>query len=258
MNTYVIDWTLADPFQGWYDCILECLLKAGASLLDGEGHIKGYFKGRIVCSPLNKDKKMDNKFRSCSPWWDRECDILINKRKWAFKTLSRRPTRENLINYRRVSSLVRKELQKKKRNSFRDFVSNLNLVSNPVAFWDTIKKFKNSHIHRGNNPLNLVRQTDVDSYVTRLAPAGLTLKLNPAKSSHFPSFFNHRFRVEEIKEIIDSLKAKSSPGPDLIDHAILKLIPDVGLARLLEVFEGILRGDFYPKLWRNYAVICDV
>jgi len=35
----------------------------------------------------------------------------------------------------------------------------------------------------------------------------------------------------------------------------LKLIPDAGLIRLLEIFESILNGKFFPKIWKKYSVI---
>jgi len=61
--------------------------------------------------------------------------------------------------------MVRKELQKKKRNSFREFISSLNLASGPVKFWDTIRKFKNSHYFKENDNLNSNKQLDINSYL---------------------------------------------------------------------------------------------
>jgi len=51
--------------------------------------------------------------------------------------------------------LVRKELQKKKRNNFRKFVSNLNLAAGPVKFWDAIRRFKNSHYFKENENISI-------------------------------------------------------------------------------------------------------
>jgi len=76
-----------------------------------------------------KPKREKQRVKFNTPWWDTECEILVNKRKWVFKKLVRCPSRDNMLNYRNISSSVRKELQKKKRNSFRDFVSSLSLAS---------------------------------------------------------------------------------------------------------------------------------
>jgi len=48
--------------------------------------------------------------------------------------------------------------------------------------------------------------------------------LAPCRVNHVPSFFSHKFRVEELQEILDSLNVDSAPGPDLINHTILRLI----------------------------------
>jgi len=130
-----------DPFQEWYNIIMNCSLKAGAILYDGRGNRKEYKEGKFITGPLKKSNNSKQRGKFNSPWWDSECDILVKKRKWAFKKLARCPSRDNLLNYRNISSLVRKELNKKKRNSFRDFVSGLNLASASLRFWDTIKKF---------------------------------------------------------------------------------------------------------------------
>jgi len=48
------------------------------------------------------------------------------------------PTRENLMSYRKILLIVRKEINKRKRINFKSFVSNLNLTSGSVKFWNTI------------------------------------------------------------------------------------------------------------------------
>jgi len=70
-----------------------------------------------------------------------------------------------------------------------------------------------------------------------------------------PTFFKFRLRLEELKETINMVKTNSSPEPDLINHFILKLIPDVGLVKLVEIFEDILDGKFFPSSWKKYIII---
>jgi len=68
----------------------------------------------------------------------------------------------------------------------------------------------------------------------------------------YPSFFDFKFNLIELKEIINSLRDKSSSGPDMINNFILKLIPD---PRLLDIFELIMKGKFYPVIWKKFIVI---
>jgi len=131
--------------------------------------------------------------------------FYLNKRKWTYKKLSKCPSRNNLINYRNVSTMIRKELQKKKRNSFREFVGNLNLASGPVKFWDTIRKFKNSHYFKDNGNISINKQLN-NSYISKLAPIGVTPIMSKCVENNTPNYTKFRLRLEELKEIIDTVK----------------------------------------------------
>jgi len=41
----------------------------------------------------------------------------------------------------------------------------------------------------------------------------------------------------------------------MLNNSILKLIPDKDLFNLLRIFERILKGKFYPEIWRKFIVI---
>jgi len=94
---------------------VDCSLKAGVILYDGLRNKKVYNKEILITVPLKKLNNNKYKTDYNSSWRDKECAILINKRKWAYKKLSKCPSRKNLVNYRNISSYVRKELHKKKR-----------------------------------------------------------------------------------------------------------------------------------------------
>jgi len=86
-------------------------------------------------------------------------------------------------------------------------------------------------------------------------PDGATSYFVEYITGKHPSFFNFKFNLLELKEIINSLKDNSSPGPDMINNSILKLIPDLGLISLLNIFELVLKGKFYPKIWKKFTTI---
>jgi len=245
---------LLDPLHSWYDLILECAIRAGAVLHDGLGNKTECIKGEISSLPIRLSRSKHGSGNR-SLWWDKECEILVNKRKFAFKKLAKCPSKENLFNYRSISSLVRKGLQRKKRESFRDFVKGLNMTLDPRKFWDAVKKFKNSHYFKANETCNFSKQEEISSYISKLAPLGQASDMPSFKSNHFPTFFNHKIQLEELKDIIESVNLGGSPGPDLVSYSIIKLIPDIGLRRLGEIFEEILSGKFFPELWRNYTVV---
>jgi len=75
------------------------------------------------------------------------------------------------------------------------------------------------------------------------------------KENEVLDYFKFGLKLEELKEIINIVKSDSSPGPDLINNYLLKLIPDVGLVKLLEIFEDILKGKYFPSIWKKYTII---
>jgi len=75
------------------------------------------------------------------------------------------------------------------------------------------------------------------------------------KENEVLDYFKFGLKLEELKEIINIVKSDSSPGPDLINHYLFKLIPDVGLVKLLEIFEDILKGKYFPSIWKKYNII---
>jgi len=106
----------------------------------------------------------------------------------------------------------------------------LNLASGPVKFWDTIRKFKNSHYFKENENFNSNKQLDINSYISKLAPIGVIPKMPKCVENEVLNYFKFGLKLEELKETITivTIKSDSSPGPDLINNYLLKLIPDVG------------------------------
>jgi len=154
-----------DPLQSWYNSIMLCLLKVRAVLYDRLGNRTDFRNGKIHTTPMKKSTKSKQEVIPNSPWWDGECERLVVKRKRAYKKLANCPSRENLVNYRNISGQTRKGLQKRKRENFRDFVNDLNLASGLLKFWNTVKRFKNSHLLKNSTEVNLSRQADISSYI---------------------------------------------------------------------------------------------
>jgi len=65
----------------------------------------------------------------------------------------------------------------------------------------------------------------------------------------YPSFFDLDFQLRELKDIIMSSKEGTSPGNDLINHPLLKLLPSIAIQVLLKIFNNILREASFPSMW---------
>jgi len=230
---------------------MKSTLQTGATVYDGKGYKKYYSKNTINVVSHNKSMKSFNS--KYSSWWDKECSDLIYKRKTSYKKFVN-PSRNNLLEYKSISQFTRKELNKKKRSNFKNFINSLNLYNGPTKFWNTIKSFKNSHYFIDPNPISVIsKQSSIDKFIFNLAEA--TSYMAECTLGKYPSFFNFKFNLLELKEMINSLSRNSSPEPDMINNYLLKLIPDLGLISLLEIFELILKSKFYPKFWKKFIII---
>jgi len=102
-----------DPLQkSGMILLFYCSLMAGAIIYDGLGNKKEYIKDKLITFSFKFPIRNKNKSKEVHdrPWWDKDCAIIINKRKWAHKKLAKCPSRDNMSNYRNISTLVGKEL----------------------------------------------------------------------------------------------------------------------------------------------------
>jgi len=90
----------------------------------------------------------------------------------------------------------------------------------------------------------------VDKFVGKFGfvPSGMVnLVLDNIVSNH-PSFFDMQFHLQELEEIISSAKKGSSPGKDLINNSLLKLLSMIAIQKLLDTFNKILKENSFPNM----------
>jgi len=70
--------------------------------------------------------------------------MLLTIEKNVIKDLLMYPSRDNLMECRKISIAI-KIIKKKKRENFTNFINDLNFRSGPSLFWRTINAFKCFH-----------------------------------------------------------------------------------------------------------------
>lgn len=147
----------SDMYDTWQDIVMDCCLKSGAHILNNLGQRISYdaeLDARIVSTQQKKSKKSN--ITSNKPWWDRECEEAIIKRKKAYKRLKMNPSVETLENYSSVSQATRKTLWKRKKQNFKSFTNDINDNFSIGGFWESVKKLKNCPF---NNPAKFTSPT---------------------------------------------------------------------------------------------------
>jgi len=79
------------------------------------------------------------------------------------------------------------------------------------------------------------KQIDINQYISKLNSDSVIPNLIECGNNKFSTFLNFKLKLKELREVINSSKSKSSPSPYLINYQLLKLIPDPGLNKLLEI-----------------------
>jgi len=93
-------------------------------------------------------------------------------------------------------------------------------------------------------PNDLVDQETADSVSERLEAMTYTAELPIQFSS-----------PNKIRQIIQKLPLKKSPGPDLIPNVVLKHLSRKSLAYLTSLFNACLRLGYFPTSWKEAHII---
>lgn len=191
---------------------------------------------------------------SC-PWWDSECDALINSRREALRKFKSSRSSQDFIEYSKCNNLARCGIRKIKKEKFKLFCESLTRFSNPSYVWGKIKAFKNrfntrdlDHQYNEND-----EKTILDLIHNLFPPWAPLLEFSIPLSTGDP-FLDLPFSELEFSTVIESLRIKASPGLDRIDYLIVKKLPNSAKTFLLNLFNSMFEHKFYPREWNNFLV----
>jgi hypothetical protein len=194
--------------------------------------------------------------------------MLRDKRR-ARHTWQRTRFPEDRRHYNRLCNIIKKKLAVFKSESFNNFVETLN--DDSTAMFRTTKRLLNhsqpclplrcengswvksdaekaelfaSHLEETFTPNDVAPDVDFSQALEENLVAPLQLSLPPRP-----------FTLAQIKQEIQHLPPKKSPGYDLITMDILGQLPQSGLRFLQLIFNGILRAGYYPDVWKFATVV---
>lgn len=172
--------------------------------------------------PLNAVKK-----KSPTSWWDDECKDVISRRSQIFRVFKQSPSSANLSAYLEFRKYSAKFFAKKKRTTFRDFCSSLNMNTPLTSVWRYIRSFSNNN----NSPPSLISENSFTEAFDKSPPSlpstpDIQCVLSLIHNAGFDVNINKEFMLTpftklEYKEAIATLKIRSSSGPDLISNKII-------------------------------------
>lgn len=96
----------------------------------------------INAANLSIPKTKNSLNRTPVPWWSEEIYIAIKERKKQLRIFNRIPTQENLQLFRNKKAYCRRLIIAAKKNSWQEFVSNINVNTPTSTVWKKIKSLK--------------------------------------------------------------------------------------------------------------------
>ena len=194
----------------------------------------------------------------CSPWWTP--DLTTSRRQ--VRGLLRRATRSNLLedwaSYRDAQRSYKRDIEAAKRNSWKNFCSQLNEVGPAAKLIRLLKKGRRSA------PQNLRRP---DGSFTAGPTEALELLLDsvcprddrdvdpPDEHSALHVEPEEVITPDELTLAVGQLNVNKSPGPDNVTPAMLKSGWDLLLPSFIKICRGCLRFGTIPKCWKRARMV---
>ena len=174
-----------------------------APVTDYEKFVQCINKAASESIPLKEEYKGNKNNRGPTPWWDPECNDLIQERKNAIRNLQDNFNMENYIETKKIIARVRKKFKIKKKTSFQKFCSDLNRSTPVNKIWKTTKKFNNviNKTNKKTFPTEDVAQNILDNLnIVNLEPE---FQLDTPNNNR-----EFRITVGELNYILNTKKAQ--------------------------------------------------
>lgn len=208
------------------------------------------------------------------PWWNEEVKQAIRKKKRALNIFKKRPTQENLIEFKRLRACARRTILMSKRSSWEEYVSTITRQTTNTEIWNKTRAI----MGKTHSSPPLVLLVDGKS-VTDTNEIAETVASHFSKISSFsncsrdfisyckntqtpldfseintPSYYNDPITMLEFETVLEAVK-DSAPGPDSIPYDVIRHLPVSVKENILRLYNKIWDTGHYPKQWKEAIII---
>ena len=189
------------------------------------------------------------RFPSLPPWWTKECQELIDKRKKIYRNFYSHQSTENYILYKKNDAEVKKRLHEIRRQGRKTYLSQLD-IHNMNKNWSVIRQYKKACFPVNKDDNNATTFNWLKDFLNIWTPDSV---------SEFEKIYTDDLNFEpflmfELKKIILKLP-NTSPGLDGISYTIIKSFPRNVLEYLLKFYNNFLTYSLVPNEWKDYDIV---
>lgn len=239
-NTRRADW---EKFETTISDILE-----SSEINNINEYIKVITKAASQSIP--KSKVSYNLKRKPAIWWDQECDKNIKLRKNITKKFLENCTVENWNHLQAIKRKTKRALQRKKKESFNNFINSLNKDTPSSTIWSKLKRFSTG-FQQTNNPKN-VEENFCERYLDYLCPQ---MVANISKIEYDINSIEF-FTLEEFNFALRNISS-SAPGIDKITNDMMWHQPEIAKTAALNIFNKFLINNKIPMELKK-TIICPI
>ena len=181
--------------------------------------------------------------RKAKPWLDEDCQAAKKERNKANRLANKHPSAANSMGARLIQARTKKLFKQKKQDSWKNYVSSVNVNTPSKKVWDMIGKITGKKVA---SPIHHLKD-DNGTLITDRVEIANTLGAAIEK-------YNKKFTMRDLKRSLKKTN-NSSPGPDQIHYKILRHLPIETLHILLDIINETWKSDTFPESWREALII---
>ena len=199
-------------------------------------------------------KKIKHKNKNKTPWYNNECITLKRKLNQIAKSLDKTPTNTPLrIHFYTTQKAYKKVLKRKKRQYQEQLTFKMEDLyhKDKNEFWKFLKNMKTNTKDEKLPELDSLIDHFTNLYTNEEATSDLTNTIHHPEVEATDKFeiLNEVITEKEVKENINKLKNKKSPGFDQLSNEMIKCTNVLGTTLLTKVFNLVLKSGHFPDDW---------
>ena len=206
-------------------------------------------------------------------WWTQECKEAYKQRERSYRVYKRTGLVNDKITWKRNRAIATRTFRKAKQESWREYVSTLNVGTSSREIWKAVNKIRG----RNTREIHMLKVGDrmyseVEEIVEILAESFATVASEKSYEDKFLQYkisaeqsllnfgstneepYNRQITMQELEDAITT-NNNTAPGPDSIHNKMLKSIPKESLPQILRFFNCIWNTSCIPREWKSATIV---
>lgn len=183
-------------------------------------------------------------------WWTTTIQKLYDDKNKLLIKYFNNLTLQNFLEFKKARTILKAEIRKEKRKSYRELTDSLTPDMNIKELWTTVKMISGGFPKKNN--IKLLNDKNLASEFMNL---NFPNKTTDIKYSPTNTMGKHKITLREIQNIINSKKDTSAPGPDNISYYFLKQLNLDLMIKITEMCNEVIHSRQIPKSWLEIKTV---